>query len=198
MYELYFVFIVIILIINTSNELQYETSNIIVIEPGINKEFFYFEDIFKEYKIRTNYLHLSIKIYNAINIKYIQISDREIYNNSLGKCPSDSNICQTKYVNQYNEFIFESRLCVHYFFIKLWAINESEKSQFKMDLNYVKNKKQENCKYIHENSFTYCGQSSLEECRNCKTINCAVIQCGFEENGFELEDKFVYKYILYN
>jgi hypothetical protein len=36
------------------------------------------------------------------------------------------------------------------------------------------------CLYIHENAFAYCGESNLEECRNCRRPGCTVIECGTE------------------
>jgi hypothetical protein len=40
------------------------------------------------------------------------------------------------------------------------------------------------CMYIHENAFAYCGESNLDECRNCKRPGCNIIECGNEvSNG---------------
>lgn len=38
----------------------------------------------------------------------------------------------------------------------------------------------ENCSYIHETPFAYCGESNLEDCRACNRQGCTVIQCGRE------------------
>ena len=38
----------------------------------------------------------------------------------------------------------------------------------------------ENCSYIHENKFAYCGESNLEDCKNCKRQGCTVIECGHD------------------
>ena len=40
------------------------------------------------------------------------------------------------------------------------------------------NSESEGCKLQEENSLSFCGQSDIEECRNCKRLSCTVIQCG--------------------
>lgn len=50
---------------------------------------------------------------------------------------------------------------------------------FVISSDYVKG---ENCSYIHETPFAYCGESDIDDCRNCKRQGCTVIQCGTEDN----------------
>lgn len=39
----------------------------------------------------------------------------------------------------------------------------------------------ENCSYIHENRLSYCGESNLDDCKNCKRQGCTVVECGRED-----------------
>jgi hypothetical protein len=48
----------------------------------------------------------------------------------------------------------------------------------------------ENCSYIHQNAMSYCGESSLDDCKNCRRQGCTVIQCG-NETGPKTNPKFV-------
>ncbi len=34
------------------------------------------------------------------------------------------------------------------------------------------------CSYIHENAYAFCGESDLNDCRNCNRLGCTIIQCG--------------------
>jgi len=52
----------------------------------------------------------------------------------------------------------------------------------------------ENCSYIHENKFAYCGESNLDDCRNCKRQGCSVIECGIDDP--ENDIAFVINYTL--
>ncbi len=57
--------------------------------------------------------------------------------------------------------------------------NEDKNSSFRISSDYVSGG---SCSYIHENSFAYCGESNLEDCRTCKRPGCTIIQCGAEVN----------------
>ncbi len=48
----------------------------------------------------------------------------------------------------------------------------------------------ENCSYIHENKFAYCGESNLDDCKNCKRQGCTVIECGVD--NLEKDIPFVF------
>ena len=77
-------------------------------------------------------------------------------------------------------------------------VNEAgeTKFSFKISSNYVSGG---GCDYIHENAFAYCGESNLEECRNCKRPGCTVIQCGKEISaGRNQPEKFVNFFINYD
>ena len=36
----------------------------------------------------------------------------------------------------------------------------------------------ENCGYTHQSAMGYCGESSIDDCKNCKWSGCNLIQCG--------------------
>ena len=63
-------------------------------------------------------------------------------------------------------------------------------SSLNLSVDYMQGDSNENCKYIHETPFAFCGESNLDDCRNCRRPSCTVIQCGYEASSENLE-KFV-------
>ena len=51
----------------------------------------------------------------------------------------------------------------------------TEEYSFKISTDIITG---ENCSYIHENRLSYCGESDLDDCFNCKRQGCTVIECG--------------------
>lgn len=73
-------------------------------------------------------------------------------------------------------------MCVFSIFIIFEKENYGKRSSFKISTNYILNNKlNENCQYIHETPFAFCGESKLYDCRNCLRESCSLIQCGKEE-----------------
>lgn len=68
-----------------------------ILKIGLSNTFIFFNDICSIYEIKTNYKHISLKISNFTNIKYIQITDKIIQNScNPHKCSSDSVFCTSK------------------------------------------------------------------------------------------------------
>jgi hypothetical protein len=51
------------------------------------------------------------------------------------------------------------------------------------------------CLYIHENAFAYCGESNLDDCRNCKRPGCSVIECGQEDTKGKKDFNGLYPFV---
>lgn len=74
-------------------------------------------------------------------------------------------------------------MCINAIYInvrKAYNVSDSEtptKYNFKVSTSYITGG---SCLYIHENSFAYCGESNIEDCRNCRRPGCTVIECGMD------------------
>jgi hypothetical protein len=87
-------------------------------------------------------------------------------------------------VNKKSEINFDTKMCVNALYINVRKgfntepeENGATKFSMKVTSDYVAGG---SCSYIHENAFSYCGETSLEDCRACKRPGCTVIQCGNE------------------
>lgn len=63
-------------------------------------------------------------------------------------------------------------------------------SSFEVNIDFIVNEITDDSQYIYETPFAFCGESNLEDCRNCGRPSCALIKCGYEELNDEQEEKF--------
>jgi hypothetical protein len=73
-----------------------------------------------------------------------------------------------------SETMFSTKMCIETFYIYPYISNKTDAS-YDISSEYVIG---ENCAYIHQTSYAYCGESNLNECRNCQRQGCTVIECG--------------------
>ena len=67
-------------------------------------------------------------------------------------------------------------MCIEAFYLYPYSETLNETS-FELSTEYVIGG---NCEYIHQNPFAYCGESNLDDCRNCLRQGCTIIQCGID------------------
>lgn len=142
------------------------------------------------YIINTFNYKVGFHIKNFKNIEKVILSDK--LSSNCGLCSDDAEICQTSFFNS-KESNLETRY-INFFtkhcFQKVYATIVSENtdtlniydSSFEIDSNFYG----EACFIKSETHLDYCGQSSIEDCRNCKRPGCSVVECGNFSN-----DKFV-------
>lgn len=89
-------------------------------------------------------------------------------------------------------------MCVFSIFVILEKDKIELNSSFEISTKYeVNNTLNENCQYIHETPFAFCGESKINDCRNCLRESCSLIQCGQEEEDYVNHlDKFTTLYEL--
>jgi hypothetical protein len=95
-------------------------------------------------------------------------------------------------VNKESVINFDSKMCIPTIYVNVQkAFNSNPEADgtteysFEISSEYVS---WGSCSYIHENAFAYCGESNLEDCRNCKRQGCTIVQCGNEvkDKSFEV------------
>lgn len=67
-------------------------------------------------------------------------------------------------------------MCVNSLYLLIQRDSDNEDSSFNISVQF--NNENKSCLSITENPFSYCGQSSLEDCRQCRRQSCSIIQCG--------------------
>jgi hypothetical protein len=77
-----------------------------------------------------------------------------------------------------SETIFSTKMCIEAFYLYPYFSNYTNAS-YDISSEYVIG---ENCAYIHQNSYAYCGESNLDECRNCERQGCTIIECGMDSS----------------
>lgn len=82
-------------------------------------------------------------------------------------------------VTDRSEIKLSTKMCIGVLYIYARKASNigSNRASFNISSEYVIG---ENCSYIHQNSFAYCGESNLDDCRNCRRQGCTVIECGNE------------------
>ena len=88
-------------------------------------------------------------------------------------------------VNRKSVSHFDTKMCIGSLYVIVrrskTPVQEEDGSveySFSLSASYVTGG---SCLYIHENAFAYCGESNLDDCRNCKRPGCSVIECGQED-----------------
>jgi len=71
---------------------------------------------------------------------------------------------------------FISTVCQEILYIYIQKTNSVETSKLEISVDYLP----EECEFFHFNSFSYCGETSLAECRRCARAGCVSIDCGYE------------------
>ena len=84
-------------------------------------------------------------------------------------------------------------MCVNSLYLLIQKENPNQDSSFTISVNFSTNN--HSCLPIIENSFSYCGQSTLEDCRQCRRQSCSIIQCG-SKTGTSFVIFFSYFYRL--
>lgn len=84
--------------------------------------------------------------------------------------------CLVRSTNPKSMLKFTNAICVNSIYILIQREKENEPGSFNITVSLDENKK--SCQYITENSYSHCGQSSIEDCRQCKRSSCSTIQCG--------------------
>ena len=75
-----------------------------------------------------------------------------------------------------SETMFSTKMCIETFYIYPYVSNHTNAS-YDISSEYVIG---ENCAYIHQTPYAYCGESNLDECRNCQRQGCTIIECGMD------------------
>jgi hypothetical protein len=85
-------------------------------------------------------------------------------------------------VNSKSEINLDTKMCINAVYINVRKAYNTEPDSdnstsfnFKISTSYITGG---SCLYIHENAFAYCGESNLDDCRNCRRPGCTVIECG--------------------
>ena len=176
-----------------------------ILKIGLSNSSIYFQDICSIYEIKTNYKHISLKISNFTNINYIQITDKIIQNScNPHKCSNESVFCTSKkfrfkYLDKkvIKESItqFDTKICTNALFLSLEKENYNINSSFTISISILPEENNEDCTYHSQNSFTFCGNANLKDCKYCRVESCSIVQCGKEIiNETGREDQFVYLY----
>ena len=175
-----------------------------ILKIGLSNKLIFFNDICSIYEIKTNYKHISLKISNFTNINYIQITDKIIQNScNPQKCSNDSVFCTSNkkiLINNLDKKVikesitdFDTKICTNSLFLSLQKENYHINSSFTISISILPEDNNEDCTYHNQNSFTFCGNANLKDCKYCRVESCSIVQCGKEIiNETGREDQFVY------
>ena len=175
-----------------------------ILKIGLSNKLIFFNDICSIYEIKTNYKHISLKISNFTNINYIQITDKIIQNScNPQKCSNDSVFCTSNkkiLINNLDKKVikesitdFDTKICTNSLFLSLQKENYYINSSFTISISILPEDNNEDCTYHNQNSFTFCGNANLKDCKYCRVESCSIVQCGKEIiNETGREDQFVY------
>ena len=175
-----------------------------ILKIGLSNKLIFFNDICSIYEIKTNYKHISLKISNFTNINYIQITDKIIQNScNPQKCSNDSVFCTSNkkiLINNLDKKVikesitdFDTKICTNSLFLSLQKENYYINSSFTISISILPEDNNEDCTYHSQNSFTFCGNANLKDCKYCRVESCSIVQCGKEIiNETGREDQFVY------
>ncbi len=87
-----------------------------------------------------------------------------------------------------SETIFDTKMCIGAIYINAQRSTNKEPNEeysYEISTEYIS---WGSCSYIHEDAYAFCGESDLDECRNCKRHGCTIIDCGNELGQGEKEN----------
>lgn len=157
-----------------------------VLQLGLTNEKIVFSANKTTYKFNTNLKHIHIEITQLKNINSVQITDN-IHTTSAKR---DRILHKTSNISNNTKINFKSKYCTKKFYITLTPDNPDLESSIVLTTKYILTEGEDNCIYRSENNFGYCGESSLNDCRNCKRTKCKVIECGYEKELANYEESF--------
>jgi hypothetical protein len=150
--------------------LGFINSEVTQVLPGAKPKTITMNNKCEGYQINTNFKHVQININNINNISKYLFTDYP-HESCSTECNTNANICESNsynYIgaelNNKSELAFSSRMCISSLYIYLIKQDESAQSTVDISTDYVLG---ENCVFIHQTPYAYCGESNLEDCRNC-------------------------------
>ena len=87
---------------------------------------------------------------------------------------------------------FINSICVNSLYLLIQKENPNEDSSFIISVTFSTENK--SCHSLIETPFSYCGQSTLEDCRQCRRQSCSILQCG-SKTGNSFVKKICINYI---
>jgi hypothetical protein len=140
----------------------------------------------QSFMVNTNFKHVRINISKMKGISKIIFTDQPI-SECNEQCNPNAQICQSilylniaRSVSDNSETLFNTRLCVGSIYIYPVILDqEGSKGSFEVTTDYIND---ENCIFAHQTTYAYCGESNLEECRNCQRQGCTIVECGVSQS----------------